>query len=336
MYKGQVDNNGRRHGWGAFILFETGDFYIGGWRNNQKDDFGVLITGSPENHIQNSPNARIYIGNFTNNQKSRQGRLYDNTGNLLFSGHFQNDRPSSVNTSATPTRFQIIDYTDGSFFIGETVNGKREGIGIYLWTDGSIFIGNWLNNNRRGIGAEIVSNGNVFSGTWDNNSVSTRGTNIISPRLIDLPPIVATRSLQVGNIGSHATHGNNNIQQATINATRRFIQRLPRNMSYAITNISSTNANYSEFVFSVLEDILVTNNFVLRDRHAMNEILKEQTRQLSDDFDISTAVRIGRFAGADVVIIGSITGRGDLRAVTLRAINDETTNVVSSASEQFR
>ncbi|MDR1863067.1 MAG: hypothetical protein LBQ67_07835, partial [Treponema sp.] len=57
--------------------------------------------------------------------------------------------------------------------------------------------------------------------------------------------------------------------------------------------------------------------------------------QMSGEVDDRTAVSIGKFSGADIVVTGRVDGEGDLRRLRLRALNTQTAQVVGSASERM-
>ena len=103
----------------------------------------------------------------------------------------------------------------------------------------------------------------------------------------------------------------------------------------AIVNVSSTDKDLSEFVAGELEYILLKNDCNIVDRSELDRIRREQNFQLSGDVDDNTIVSIGKFAGADVVITGAITGTGDTRRLRLRVLNTQTARVMSAASERF-
>ena len=46
----------------------------------------------------------------------------------------------------------------GNKYIGEWRDGKRTGLGTYIWTDGSKYIGQYQDNNRHGKGTYYPSN----------------------------------------------------------------------------------------------------------------------------------------------------------------------------------
>ena len=84
-----------------------------------------------------------------------------------------------------------------------------------------------------------------------------------------------------------------------------------------------------------LEVILVNNSYDIVDRSTLDRIRQEQQFQLSDDVDDKTAVSMGKFAGAKVVVTGGITGSGDMRRLNLRALDAQTAHVLAAASEAF-
>lgn len=46
-------------------------------------------------------------------------------------------------------------YSNGAY-IGKIVNGKRHGIGMYVFNDGNIYIGDWYDGKREGSGFFII------------------------------------------------------------------------------------------------------------------------------------------------------------------------------------
>jgi len=56
---------------------------------------------------------------------------------------------------------------------------------------------------------------------------------------------------------------------------------------------------------------------------------------MSGEVDDATAVSIGKFAGADIIVTGRVDGEGNLRRLRLRALNTQTAQVVGVASERL-
>ena len=67
---------------------------------------------------------------------------------------------------------QDIKYTNGSRYIGQVVNGLREGKGIYYYNDGERYEGDW---KKEGKGIYYFKNGNRFEGEFKNNNLEGKG-----------------------------------------------------------------------------------------------------------------------------------------------------------------
>jgi hypothetical protein len=154
------------------VLFASGEMKFGNFQGNKLHGYAISIV--PEGReITNCPNAKYYVGNFSNDNKSGTGTCYDKTGKLIYHGEFKDHKP--VGTYPTTDnyasfKFQTIDYTNGDKYIGETVDGKRIGYGVYAWKDGRIWIGYWVNGERKGQGIDIASNGTFLTGYWDKDT----------------------------------------------------------------------------------------------------------------------------------------------------------------------
>jgi predicted nucleic acid-binding protein len=125
----------------------------------------------------------------------------------------------------------------------------------------------------------------------------------------------------------------NEIESALIKAANTVMPNLQKEAIIAIINMSSDNSEVSEFITGELEYILVNNKFNVVDRSQLDKIRQEQKFQLSEDVDDNTAVTMGKFAGANVVITGAISGSGDMRRLRLRALDTQTARVIGVASE---
>jgi hypothetical protein len=125
----------------------------------------------------------------------------------------------------------------------------------------------------------------------------------------------------------------NEIESALRKATETLISTLQKEAIIAIISVSSGDNEVSEFIAGELEYILVNKSFIVVDRSQLDRLRQEQNFQLSGDVDDSSAVQIGKFAGANIVLMGSISGSGNMRRLRLRALNTQTARVVGSASE---
>lgn len=132
---------------------------------------------------------------------------------------------------------------------------------------------------------------------------------------------------------------NNDITDALENAAQEVITSLQEKkltkLKIAIVNVSSSDAEVSEYVAGDLESLLVKNDFIIVDRSELDRIRREQNFQLSGDVDDDQIVSVGKFAGAGIVITGRITGSGSMRRLRLRAIDVQSAEVKASSSQGF-
>jgi len=88
-----------------------------------------------------------------------------------------------------------------------------------------------------------------------------------------------------------------------------------------------------EALASVIRSALVRGaNVRVIEREALAAILKEQDLQMTDMVDPATAVEVGRIAGVDLLVMGSIAGVGSTYTVTSRIV-DVTTGEAAEAEE---
>jgi len=147
--------------------------------------------------------------------------------------------------------------------------------------------------------------------------------------------VISIRSATASNIRRPNSAATSGIEGAMNNAAEVIMHAIARNAKLAIVNVSSTDRELSEFVANELEYLLVNNRYTVVDRSELDRIRREQNFQLSGDVDDNTIVSVGRFAGADIVLTGAITGTGETRRLRLRALNTQTAQVMAVASERF-
>ena len=76
---------------------------------------------------------------------------------------------STSQAEASPYRFVRINYEGGDYYIGETYNGRRHGLGIYHWSNGNHWYGTFNNDYRQGYGALFCTDGTIDHGLWLGN-----------------------------------------------------------------------------------------------------------------------------------------------------------------------
>lgn len=167
-YTGSYNSAGRQ-GYGAY-RYVGGDMYFGDYLNNERSGYGTYITKYGYS-ISNCPNAMVYVGEWKEDNKHGTGTCYDADGKLVYYGKFMYDRPTGNYPSAgyESWRWEAVSYDNGDKYVGELLNGKRSGKGIYLWSNGDAWYGSWNDGERDGYGIYMDFLGTYDKGTWKGN-----------------------------------------------------------------------------------------------------------------------------------------------------------------------
>lgn len=64
-------------------------------------------------------------------------------------------------------KYQRNDEYSNGYYKGEEKNGKRNGIGTYVWNSGSSYTGGWLDNDKHGVGKYTYSDGDYDWSVWE-------------------------------------------------------------------------------------------------------------------------------------------------------------------------
>ena len=125
------------------------------------------------------------------------------------------------------------------------------------------------------------------------------------------------------------------VEGAIARASEQALKNIPQKSKIAIVYITAEDQKYVDFIAGELEFIWVNAGYFITDRSQLDKLRAEQNFGMSGEVDDSTAVSIGKFAGADVIVTGIIDGEGNLRRLRLRALNTATAQVVGAASERL-
>jgi hypothetical protein len=152
----------------------------------------------------------------------------------------------------------------------------------------------------------------------------------------------ATNYIKLSAVGKVFIIGGGNSRNAAI-GVEGALERAANDVSkdftprsrIAIVQITAPDRNTRDFMIGELEYILQQQGYYMVDRAQLDKIFEEQRFGASSDVDDNTAARMGKIAGASIVITGRIDGEGNLRRLRLRALNTETAQVVGTASERL-
>jgi hypothetical protein len=125
-------------------------------------------------------------------------------------------------------------------------------------------------------------------------------------------------------------------KEAVDRSASKLIEEIPSRATVAVLAVSAQNAETAESIVGELELYLVdSKKFVVVDRKNLDTLRKEQKFQLSGEVDDDSAVSLGKLVGAQIIITGSISGTGSTRNLELRALDVETSQIISITRESF-
>jgi len=125
------------------------------------------------------------------------------------------------------------------------------------------------------------------------------------------------------------------VEGALARAAGETLKNVPKRSRIAIVFITAQDRSTTDYIAGELEFIWVNAGYIITDRSQLDRLRQEQNFQLSGEVDDATAVSIGKFAGADIIVTGRVDGEGNLRRLRLRALNTQTAQVVGVASERL-
>jgi hypothetical protein len=200
FYIGEVNINNELNGKGILIN-ELGCKYDGSFEKNKFTGIGKLIDEEGTylegyfkdkkidgRGIKKTLNDTIYIGDFTLGLK--EGRGKEETSEHIYEGEFKNDKKNGngklyyKNLKDTYTGAFIdnnitgngnYEWSNGEKYTGHFLNGKMNGKGIYKWPDGGKYEGEYINGIKEGHGIFTWVNGKIFEGPFKNGKPNGAG-----------------------------------------------------------------------------------------------------------------------------------------------------------------
>ena len=85
-----------------------------------------------------------------------------------------NKKFDQLNINNNQLNNQIINYPNGRY-VGQIINGLREGKGICYWENEDRYEGDYKNDKREGKGIYYYNSGNRYEGDWRNNKKDGKG-----------------------------------------------------------------------------------------------------------------------------------------------------------------
>lgn len=147
---------GERNGMGILVE-KGGKVYFGDFSKNKKNGKGLLYI-PPESQIKELPNVALLVGEWDDNKLNGNMRGYDESGNFILSGRYENNLPVDTISLAfdSDKMFSRIENAAGDLYIGETIFGSPEGFGLMLLSNGNIWQSNFKDGMPMGLGLMIT------------------------------------------------------------------------------------------------------------------------------------------------------------------------------------
>ena len=104
----------------------------------------------------------------------------------------------------------------------------------------------------------------------------------------------------------------------------------------ALLPINAADKENGDYAYDTITVMFVNAlKYDMVERARINDILQEHNFQLTGMVSDETAVSIGKFLGAEIIIIGDISGSGNTRRLVFRALDVETGKILGISSERF-
>jgi len=131
------------------------------------------------------------------------------------------------------------------------------------------------------------------------------------------------------------TRSANSLEHALLDAVNQAFGEVRQDSRIAVIHIQAPNVDISNFILGEIQHILLNRRYNVVDRMDIDRIRSERDFQYSSEVDDNTAVSLGKFVGADLVVTGGIDGVGSFRRLRLKVIETQTTLLKNSASVPF-
>jgi len=125
------------------------------------------------------------------------------------------------------------------------------------------------------------------------------------------------------------------IDLALLQAVDQAFREVNTASKIAVIHFQSTSIEVNDFMLGELQHILVTRGYTVADRVDLDALRAERDFHYSSEVDDSTAISLGKYVGADLVVTGGIYGMGNLSRLRLKVIDTQTTIIKGSSSVPF-
>lgn len=185
VYEGEYVN-GKREGTGTFT-WPSGQKYEGEWKEGKYNGQGTLTYSD----------GSVFVGTFVDGEKDGDA-VYTRADGTVVEEKWSNGNMWLVDKEYTtpggeagtytgffdlgnsvPMGFGTMKYANGQIYVGDWVDGDREGQGRWTWPDGGFYDGEWKNGKRHGQGTFTWANGSYYEGGWKDGKYNGQGKYVV-------------------------------------------------------------------------------------------------------------------------------------------------------------
>ena len=168
---------GLYHGDGM-LIYENGDKYTGTFDNGKRHGKGSLEPSKPD--------GTRYVGDWVDGEISGLGEVKNYPVKMELEAHNATPHPEGQEPCCGLYEGQVrngipwgkqgyVRYSDGSEYLGEWINGKRNGYGKHVMPNLDEYEGKFVGGLRCGYGRLLCTNGESYFGNWKDNHFSGEG-----------------------------------------------------------------------------------------------------------------------------------------------------------------
>lgn len=176
IYTGEfyTDNAGRPilHGYGK-MCYANGETWDGEWDNNLKASLGLHTFPDGKKQAEMTRMGLTYVKDME--REAVQKHLSKIAARTELRNQNAANYQTVTETPSAKAETKRIDFKGGSFYEGETRDGKMHGTGKYTWADGTYYEGEFADGNFNGFGKRVDSSGDVYEGQWKDDKRTGKG-----------------------------------------------------------------------------------------------------------------------------------------------------------------
>lgn len=165
------------HGDGV-LVYDNGDRYTGTFKNGKRHGKGSLEPSKPD--------GTRYVGDWVDGEISGLGEVKNYPVKMEDEAHNATPHPEGQEPCSGLYEGQVrngipwgkqgyVRYSDGSEYLGEWINGKRNGYGKHVMPNLDEYEGKFVGGLRCGFGRLICTSGENYFGNWKDNHFSGEG-----------------------------------------------------------------------------------------------------------------------------------------------------------------